>query len=668
MGGRRFVSAAIVGFAGVLALAPAARASFHEISIREVYPGPVAQPDSGYVELQMYAGGQQLVGGHSLTTYGAAGAVTGTFTFPSNLSNGANQQTILIGDSGVQSAFGVTPDLTSASFAIGAGGAACWAGSFDCVAWGAFSGSTPSASGSPADPLGIPDGMALRRTIEPGCATLLQPGDDSNVSAGDFFDATPQPRNNASAIVEQPCTGPAATIDTKPANPTNATAASFTYHSTPVGASFECKLDAAPFAGCAAAGVEYAGPLGQDFHTFQVRAKSEAGTLGNPVSYSWRVDTTAPTTIIDSHPADPSADASASFAFHASEAGSSFQCSLAQALAADAFSACSSGKTYTNLADGEYTFKALARDPAGNEGLPASFDWAVDRATASTFHLVMLREVYPGSSASPGAEYVELQMYASGQELVQGHKIDFLGPTGAALGTVTFDSDVPRGANQSTILAATAAAEEQFGIVADKGIPGVLLDPSGGAVCWEALDCVSWGSFSGSLPSPAGSPATSLGIPDGMALRRTIAPGCPTLLEAADDRNDSASDFAAALPSPRPNSVAPGEQACAPQGPSGAGKGPGAGGGAGGRPQTRLGRRPARIARDRTPTFGFSSDRPGSSFLCKLDGRRFRRCRSPFTTPRLTPGAHVFRVKARAPGGANDRSPAIWRFTVTGER
>ena len=45
----------------------------------------------------------------------------------------------------------------------------------------------------------------------------------------------PNPRDNASPIAETPCTGPTATIDSKPANPTKVTSASFTYHSHPRG-------------------------------------------------------------------------------------------------------------------------------------------------------------------------------------------------------------------------------------------------------------------------------------------------------------------------------------------------------------------------------------------------------------------------------------------------
>ncbi len=815
--GSRLAWVLIAALAGTLTVAPAAQATFHEIYVREVYPGSALAPNSGFVELQMYAGGQTFVGGQSLKLYDAAGTVSGTFTFGSNVSNGASQQTILLGDDGVDDAFGVTPDLVNAGFTSDpAGGAACWAGTIDCVAWGAFGGSTPSPAGSPAVPLGIPDGEALRRTIAPGCATLLELGDDSSDSATDLTVASPQPRNNGSAIVEQPCTGPTSTIDGKPSNPTNATSAAFTYHASAPGASFECMLDATAFVACEPAGTEYGGPLADGSHTFQVQARSETGTLGGPSSYSWRVDTAAPVTAIDTHPADPSPGNSSSFTFHASEAGVNFKCSLALGAAPDSYSACTSGKTYLGLADGSYAFKVKATDAAANEGEAAAYTWTVDHAaadstppdtlidsgppdpsesssasfayhatepestfeckldgapfspcaatgitydgladgphafqvratdpsantdatpagrsfsvvahsplaessapaatppqpaaqvgtpprrkkrhhrkrcrasarghgkrhrkqrrckrkhrrgaTASTFHLVMVREAYPGSAASPGAEYVELQMYASGQGLVNSHRVEFLDTAGSSRGFATVEGNVALDANQSTILLATPEAESQFGLAADGSFSGGKLDPAGGAVCWETLDCLSWGGFSGATSSPGGAPADPSGIPDGMALRRAISPGCPTLLDPADDSDGSAADFADAFPAPRPNSVVPSERACA----SGAGGGEdghaGAGGGGGStRLQTRLRGHPGRRTGDRTPTFRFSASRRGATFLCRVDRQRFRRCPSPFTTGRLRPGAHIFRVKARLPGGAVDRSPATWRFRV----
>jgi hypothetical protein len=286
----------------------------------------------------------------------------------------------------------------------------------------------------------------------------------------------------------------------------------------------------------------------------------------------------------------------------------------------------------------------------------------------ATFHEMSVREVYPGSLAQPESEYVELQMWSAGQNLVEGHSLKTYSAGGAATGTNTFAADVPNGANQSTILLATPAAEAEFGVSADTALKAGALDPAGGAVCWENLDCASWGSFSGFSglpPSPTGTPAPA--IPDGMALRRTIAPGCATLLEPTDDRDNSAADFAAVFPAPRPNSVAPSERRCA-----GAGEG-GSGGGGGvagqkGAPQTTLRGKPPKRTHDRTPSFRFVADEPGSSFQCKLDHKPYRTCRSPFTAKRLSLGPHTFKVRARDDSGKLDPTPVSYSFKIVAKR
>lgn len=286
---------------------------------------------------------------------------------------------------------------------------------------------------------------------------------------------------------------------------------------------------------------------------------------------------------------------------------------------------------------------------------------------SATFHEMMIREVYPGSVAHLDSQYVELQMWSPGQNFVGGQQIGFYDASGVSLGTATFTHDVSEDANQSTLVAATPEAEAEFGFIADAGLTPGLLNPAGGAVCWESLDCVAWGSFSRSAKSPAGSPAAPAGIPDGMALRRTIEPGCATLLESGDDRDNSAADFTAVFPAPRPNSVSPpSEHACSPQTTVGGTAHPegGSTGAAKKRPQTRIGQGPGHSIRDRTPTFRFASSVAGSIYLCKLDGASFKRCHSPFTAPQLRLGHHVFKVKARVPGGAADPTPARYGFTL----
>lgn len=382
----RFVLPLLAAAVAILVIAPAARATFHLVSIREVYPASAAAPQSSYVELQTYAGEQNFVAGHAVKLYNATGGLIGTFSFGSNLpGNGANQQTMLVGDDGVQAAFGVTPDLVSSSFNVpAAGGAACWAETIDCVSWGSFSGSLPSAAGTPADGGGIPNGMALRRTISAGtCTNLLDSADDTNDSATDLTDAAPGPVSYATVPAPTSCSPvsppPSAIIDTKPPSATNSIAATFTFHSNPVGAGFECRLDVESFEDCDSGTVTYDGPLTEATHSFQVRASNANGT-GAATTYSWKVDLTPPTATITSHPVDPSPGTTASFKYSSNESGSKFECRLTPGEAS--FAACSGQpKVYSNLADGDYVFAVRAIDAAGNaQSIATSFAWTVDNS------------------------------------------------------------------------------------------------------------------------------------------------------------------------------------------------------------------------------------------------------------------------------------------------
>jgi len=413
MGGRIFGLTLAAAAACILLLAPAAGATFHLIKVREVHP---SGGQDSYVELQMYAGSQSFLSGHAMTLYDASGALVHSSTFTSGVTNGSNQATVLIGDSGVQSAFGVAPDLVDSSLAVPAsGGAACWnAGGLpaDCVAWGNFNGgaalqtATGTTVGSPASPGGVTAGKSIRRTIEPSCPTLLEEADDTDSSATDFSEVTPAPRNNASAIEEKTCAGaPNTVIDDRPAPVTNSTSAAFTYEA-PTATSYECRLGAAVFASCPETGIEYT-DLADGTYTFQVRGRNASGPDPTPASLSWRVDTVPPTATIDQKPADPSAGTSATFAYHSNETSSKFQCSLALEGQGDAFSNCIATKTYSGLADGTYTFKVLATDAAGNQqGTPTAYSWTVDNSLADTTPpQTTISSHPPDPSASPDAAF-----------------------------------------------------------------------------------------------------------------------------------------------------------------------------------------------------------------------------------------------------------------------
>jgi hypothetical protein len=410
----------VIVAAAFLGIAPTAAATFHEMSIREVYPG--GSSNASYVELQMWTAGQNFVGGHHLVSYNSSGGAIDEFAFPADVASGANQATILVADTSYSVVFDEkpAPDASDASLNLSpAGGAVCWIEGAppDCVAWGNFTGPLPAhvpalEVGNPASPTGVTAGKALQRSIAKGCATLLDPPptDDSNDSAADFSEVEPAPRDNATTPTEKACPSlPNTSIGAKPANPTKSTEGSFSFTATPAAeASFECKLDAEPnFTPCASP-KSYTS-LTEGSHTFSVRAVNSAGTDPTPASYTWTVDLTPPQATILNKPPDPSPGKSVSFTYESNElgpvSGSPFECRLTPIEAS--FASCAAtGKTYLNLGDGDYTFEVRATDRAGNLGVPATYGWTVEAgAPDTTPPQTTIEAKPPNPSASPTASF-----------------------------------------------------------------------------------------------------------------------------------------------------------------------------------------------------------------------------------------------------------------------
>jgi hypothetical protein len=180
----------------------------------------------------------------------------------------------------------------------------------------------------------------------------------------------------------------------------------------------------------------------------------------------------------------------------------------------------------------------------------------------ATFHEMKIRSIFRGPSQDQA--FVELQMYAAGQNLIGGHHLIVWNQNASSTQDFVIPSDVPNGQNQSRILfgdtAATGSPDITINLLGDH----LSANAAGGALCWEDIDCVSWGSFSGdgSLPTPAGTPISG-NLSTSMASVRSISANCSTALEAADDTNQSNSDFGFAVGySPRNNSLVPPEVLC----------------------------------------------------------------------------------------------------------
>ena len=173
----------------------------------------------------------------------------------------------------------------------------------------------------------------------------------------------------------------------------------------------------------------------------------------------------------------------------------------------------------------------------------------------ASFHLMRIKEVFPGTASSPDAQYVMIQSYAAGQNFLGSHKIHVYNAAGTEVSgsPFTFPGTVTNGPNQMEVLVATAEAASLFGIPADLPMTPIL-PLTGGMVCYDAIDCVAWGSYHGSatLPSPTGTPFNApVGLVRGQTMQRRldICMGATTL-EACDDTNDSANDFLFTTPAP----------------------------------------------------------------------------------------------------------------------
>ncbi len=117
-------------------------------------------------------------------------------------------------------------------------------------------------------------------------------------------------------------------------------------------------------------------------------------------------DTTPPDTTITSGPPSSTSSTSATFAFTATEPGSTFLCKRDS----EAETACNSGISYSNLAVGQHHFQVKATDPAGNtDQSPATWDWEITSSpppppppTAGTISTVAGRGAIAGFSGDGG--------------------------------------------------------------------------------------------------------------------------------------------------------------------------------------------------------------------------------------------------------------------------
>ncbi len=134
----------------------------------------------------------------------------------------------------------------------------------------------------------------------------------------------------------------------------------------------ECRFDAQPFTACTTTFTPGTA-LGEGARTFEIRAADAAGNTTS-TTRTFTVDTVAPAVTITAQPPALSNNNDPAVSFTVTGAPTTVQCRLD----ATAPVTCTSGFSFTNVADGPHTITVLATDAAANTGTATTAVFTID--------------------------------------------------------------------------------------------------------------------------------------------------------------------------------------------------------------------------------------------------------------------------------------------------
>ncbi|MBE2314543.1 Ig-like domain repeat protein [Solirubrobacter sp. CPCC 204708] len=437
-----------------------------------------------------------------------------------------------------------------------------------------------------------------------------------------------------------------------PTGTTNSTSASFTFTSTKPNSTFECRLDTpagnGTFAACTSPQTYTTTANGA--YTFHVRAIDGAGNPdASPATRTFTVDTSAPDTTIDSGPTGTITNNSPQFTFSSSETGSTFECRLdGPGATPGTWQTCTSPRILGSLADGAYTFNVRATDGAGNvDATPATRTFTVDAAAPDT--TIDSGPTGTITNASP-------QFAFSSSETGSTFECRLDGP-GSATGTYQSCTS-PRtlgplaDGTYTFLVRAVDAAGNADGTPAsrtftvDATVPNTTIDsgPTGTITNASPQFTFSSSEPGSSFECRLDGPGSTTGTYQSCTSPRTLGPladGTYTFSVRALD----AAGNTDATPATRTFTV---ETSL---------------------PDTSITGGPVGTTSNASPSFTFTSTKPGSTFECRLDGPgsatgTFAACTSPHAVGPLADGSYTLQVRARDGAGNLDPTPATRQFTV----
>jgi hypothetical protein len=365
---------------------------------------------------------------------------------------------------------------------------------------------------------------------------------------------------------------------------------------------------------------------------------------------------------IVSKPGNPTKVTSAAFTYESNQAGSTFECKLDL----EAFAACeASGISFPGpLVEGSHTFQVRAKDASGT-GAPATYTWKVDTTPPIAEIKTHPAERSPGNSAAFTYSSNETGSTFQCSLEPSGEPDNFVTcpPSGKTYPDAEHPGPLANGSWTFKVRATDLAANQQpipaefswevDSSLADETPPQTSIvskppDPSSSSTASFTYESNEAGStFECSLDSGAFVSCPAAGIS-----YFSLANGSHSFQVRAIDPSANVD------PTPAGYSFAievegspiPASPPILPPPPPG-------------RPQTTISAKPPTKTQDRTPTFRFRSDEAGAAFQCRVDGKPFRPCHSPFTTKSLSLGRHTIEIRA-IDGGLADPTPARFSFKV----
>jgi len=326
-------------------------------------------------------------------------------------------------------------------------------------------------------------------------------------------------------------------------------------------------------------------------------------------------DGTPPDTQISSGPEGTVTSSTATFAFSATEPGSSFECTLD----GGAYTACSSPRTYTTLSDSSHTFTVRATDSAGNvDPTPAVRTWTVS-ASAATASFTATADSYV-SEASPATNYAT---------------------------STTLTTDLGTGAVKRSHF--RFAVSGVGGIVIGAKLRAWVTNSStnGPAVYATSASWTESGITWANKPAPLGSPSDDKGlVPSGAWVEYDVTPLVT---------GDGSYDFVTVGTSTDALGVGSREAVNKPQLVLIVDNAP----------ETSITSGPSASVGSGSAMFAFVASEASASFACSIDGSAYAACVSPKSYTGLADGAHSFAVRAVDAGtGTVDATPATRSWTV----